>query len=209
MCFSFFPHGSDCFFLSFLSVLEYCYKYLADNTGDMASCMTVYDLKGLDKSLFFGAKKALLKKTMKIMEQHYPERSHKMYILNGPGWFNWLAWPMATQMASQQTLEKVKNFGSNFEKFTEDLVKYVDKDQIPEHFGGSNPLPLAQSVVRGCGCVVFCCCCGLWVSCVDLVFVLFLMYSNFFSKNNRWLPMLVKYVLNKMLKCWMNLSCWE
>ena len=83
------------FFQSFLSLLEYCYKYLADNTGDMASCMTVYDLKGLDKSLFFGAKKALLKKTMKIMEQHYPERSHKFYILNGRGWVNWLAWPMA------------------------------------------------------------------------------------------------------------------
>ena len=49
----------------------------------------------LDKSLFFGEKKKLLSKTMKIMEQHYPERTFKIKILNAPGWFNWIAWPTA------------------------------------------------------------------------------------------------------------------
>ena len=62
--------------------------------------ITVYNCLGLDKSLFFGEKKKLLSKTMKIMEQHYPERTFKIKILNAPGWFNWIAWPIVSKSKS-------------------------------------------------------------------------------------------------------------
>jgi hypothetical protein len=128
-------------------ITEYCYKYLCDNSDDLASCITVYNLTGLDRSLFFGAKKKLLQKTMKIMEQHYPERTYKIYILNGPWWFNGLAFPMARGIASKATMDKIKNFDSDFTKFAEDLFTYVDKDKIPKQFGGSNTLEMTNSVV--------------------------------------------------------------
>ena len=68
----------------------------------------MYNCLGLDKSLFFGEKKKLLSKTMKIMEQHYPERTFKIKILNAPGWFNWIAWPIVTKLANAATLSKGK-----------------------------------------------------------------------------------------------------
>ena len=128
-------------------ITEYAYKYLCDNSDDMASCITVYNLNGLDRSLFFGKKKALMMKTLKIMEQHYPERTYKIYILNGPWWFNGFAWPIVTAVAQPQTLEKIKNFGSKFGKFVADLATYVDLDKVPKEFGGQNPLPLKNSEV--------------------------------------------------------------
>ena len=142
----------------FVWISEYCYKYIANDVDNMSSCITVYNLKGMDRSLFYGAKKALLQKTMKIMEQHYPERTWKILILNGPVWFDWLAWPMAKKMASQQTLDKVKNFGNNFIKFSDYLKNYVKGTEIPEIFGGDNPTSLNQGRVSVVKVVLFCVC---------------------------------------------------
>ena len=129
-------------------ITEFAYKHLCDNSDDMASCITIYDLKGLDRSLFFGEKKKLLQKTMKIMEQHYPERTFKIRILNGPGWFNWIAWPIVTSIANKQTLEKIKSYGSDFKKFAAEIAQYVELSRVPQEFGGENPLALKESQVR-------------------------------------------------------------
>ena len=47
------------------------------------------------------------------MEQHYPERTFKIKILNAPGWFNWIAWPIVTKLANAATLSKGKYSKAN------------------------------------------------------------------------------------------------
>ena len=114
---------------------------------DMSSCVTIYNLKGLDSSVIMGDKKKLIQKCMKLFEQHYPEKTFKVYILNGPWWFNRIAWPIVTSIANKQTLEKIKSMPSANEKFQQSVREIVAEDNIPPSFGGSNPAPLSESAV--------------------------------------------------------------
>ena len=126
-------------------ITEFCYKHLCANANDMASCITVYNMDGLDMSLLKGSKKKLITKTMKIFEQHYPERTFKVYILNAPGWFNWVAWPLVKQLANEQTLEKVKCFSTGGPKFMKSISTLVDPETLPLSFGGESAAPMNSS----------------------------------------------------------------
>jgi hypothetical protein len=126
-------------------ITEFCYNHLCKPEDDLASCITVYNMEGLDSSLVMGSKKKFIMKTMKIFEQHYPERTHKMYILNAPGWFNWLAWPIVKTLANEQTLEKIKCFSSGGAKFMKSISKLCDPAKLPVSFGGESCAPMDQS----------------------------------------------------------------
>jgi hypothetical protein len=126
-------------------ITEFCYNHLCKPEDDLASCITVYNMEGLDSSLIMGSKKKFIMKTMKIFEQHYPERTHKMYILNAPGWFNWLAWPIIKSLANEQTLEKIKCFSTGGAKFMKSISQLCDPTMLPVSFGGESDAPMDQS----------------------------------------------------------------
>ena len=126
-------------------ITEFCYTHLCQSEDDLCSCITVYNMEGLDFSLVMGQKKKFIMKTTKIFEQHYPERSHKMYFLKTPGWFNWVAWPIIKSLANAQTLEKIQVFSSGGVKFMNHISQFVDPERLPAAWGGESDAPMDQS----------------------------------------------------------------
>eukprot|EP00796_Vickermania_ingenoplastis_P005909 gene5909-4224_t len=72
------------------------------------------------------------KKTMEILQQHYPERLGLMLLYRTPWYIN-LLFPVVRPFLDKRTREKVFKTGGK----VEDLAKYVDLDQIPQFMGGT------------------------------------------------------------------------
>jgi len=68
-------------------------------------------------------------------EAHYPEVLEKMFVINAPIYFTAI-WAMVRPWIDAVTVEKIqKIFGSNY---GDALKTYVNLDQIPVEYGGTN-----------------------------------------------------------------------
>ncbi len=129
----------------YIWITEYLWQKMHKGDDD-AMGVTIYDLSKVSLSLTRGQMKELITASMKLFEQHYPERTYRIYIVNGPWWFNRVVWPIAKSIADAQTLEKIFSFPSpHDEKFKESISEIMDLSDLPEDFGGTNPTPLDQS----------------------------------------------------------------
>ncbi len=74
-----------------------------------------------------------LKKTVGYANQHYPERSQVILIVNAPYFFSFL-WKVIKPLVHENTQKKVRILSSK--EVLPGLMEYIDIDQIPEYYGG-------------------------------------------------------------------------
>ena len=129
----------------YMWMTEYLWQRIGDPADDELKTVTIYNLKGLGVFTFKGQLKACITRVMKIMEQHYPEKTHKIFITNGPGWFNWIAWPIIRTLANKQTLDKIKNFSTPNAAFQAAVGEVIDLANLPKLFGGTSDAGLEDS----------------------------------------------------------------
>ena len=121
------------------------------------------DLEDVSMSTVRGKSMEIIKKMMKIFGTHYPERTEKAFICNGPWWFN-SVYTVVKVIMNKNTVAKFNVFSSNKSKSLADALKeYVDEDKIPIKYGGTSAGSMldapvekqmrafAHAVVKKCG----------------------------------------------------------
>jgi hypothetical protein len=127
----------DDFVFHYIWISEYIYEQKFNGSDDCRS-LTLYDLEGVGISTVRGKTMDMVKKMMKIMGTHYPERTQRAFICNGPWWFN-SVWSMIKAFADPVTVSKFLVFPKNTDKkFQAALQEVVDIDNIPKRFGGTD-----------------------------------------------------------------------
>lgn len=75
----------------------------------------------------------LLKVVASLNQDYYPERLHKIFIVNAPVFFS-AAWALIKIGLDKRVLDKVMVLGSDYKNT---LLKHISHDQLPSFLGGS------------------------------------------------------------------------
>jgi hypothetical protein len=78
---------------------------------------------------------AFAKKSAVTDNNHYPERLGTIIVINAPAAVVW-AWRIAQNFVDEVTVSKVKMVGCNPKEWQPVLFSLIDKEQIPEKYGG-------------------------------------------------------------------------
>ncbi|CAI0459363.1 unnamed protein product [Linum tenue] len=78
-----------------------------------------------------------------FLQAYYPERLHKLYILNMPRFFA-SVWRIVSRCLEKATLEKIMIVTND--KEMEVLVREVGEETLPEEYGGRAELVAIQDV---------------------------------------------------------------
>jgi hypothetical protein len=92
----------------------------------------VFNLANLSYSIDTNAM-AAFKGTLTIDEAYYPERLHRMYMINAP-WFFTAIWAIIRPWLDPITADKIQIVGSDYLPV---LREEIEDHQIPVDFGGS------------------------------------------------------------------------
>lgn len=93
----------------------------------------IIDLQGLGlKHLWLPAVETYTE-VLTLGEAHYPDSLKTAYVINAPAAFPF-AYSLVKGFLSEDTRSKIKVFGSNYK---EHLLKDIDVDQLPVHWGGT------------------------------------------------------------------------
>jgi hypothetical protein len=93
--------------------------------------VNVLDMKGLSVSLDFQSI-SYMKQMLSMDQAHYPERLHKLIVINAPYFFS-IVFAIFKPFIDARTLSKFEVLGSNY---MTTLEKVVDKTVIPVEMGG-------------------------------------------------------------------------
>ncbi|KAI9843084.1 MAG: cytosolic factor, phosphatidylinositol/phosphatidylcholine transfer protein [Sclerophora amabilis] len=98
----------------------------------LETCCSIMDLKGV------GLGKArqvygYVQQVSGILQNYYPERLGKLYIINAPWGFSPI-WNMVKGFLDPVTVQKIHVLGSGYQK---ELLDQVPKENLPTQFGGS------------------------------------------------------------------------
>ncbi|CAE8593899.1 unnamed protein product, partial [Polarella glacialis] len=78
----------------------------------------------------------VVKDVVSMLQNHYPECSGRMIIINAPKVFS-IAWSFIKPMLDDRTVAKISIFGADQrETWVNALLELVDADQLPALFGG-------------------------------------------------------------------------
>jgi hypothetical protein len=115
-----------------LFVTEYQWEVLL-NGDPLAKSIAIIDVDNVSLTDLAGDKLDFLKKTISYANQHYPERSYVIYIVNAPSYFTWI-WSFVRPFVHENTQKKVHILSK---KHTlEGLKEHIDESQIPIYYGG-------------------------------------------------------------------------
>lgn len=100
--------------------------------------LSIMDLDGLGfRVVTHTTARRVLKEFVTMLQNHYPECSGKMVIINAPKVFS-IAWSFVKPMLDDKTVAKISIFGSDQkEACRAALLDLVDAEQLPALFGGS------------------------------------------------------------------------
>jgi hypothetical protein len=82
---------------------------------------------------------------LSILQNQYPERLHKAYIMHAPLYFT-IFWNMIYPFIDPVTKEKIRFVGSNMEEVKRQLEGEIDLSQVEVGCGGTDPRPFDSSV---------------------------------------------------------------
>ncbi|RYG67290.1 hypothetical protein EON64_07755 [archaeon] len=100
---------------------------------ETAKSIAVIDLAGVSMGDLAGDNMAFLKKTIGIANQHYPERSLVIFIINAPFYFS-MAWKIVKPMVHENTQKKIRILSPK--ETLKGLQEHIDISDIPEYYGG-------------------------------------------------------------------------
>ena len=112
-------------------LFEYMWKIANPNAN--GKLVTIIDMKGLGfRQIISGPTKQLLKRTVKIGSEYYPERTYKTLIINVPTWFS-MVWNIVKTFLTERSVAKINILKGNYE---EELRELIDSENIPVLYGG-------------------------------------------------------------------------
>lgn len=114
---------------------EYCFNILTDD-DDRRTC-TVFDVAGVSPSDLSGIVLEFLKATSTTMQEHYPERSEVILVINSPGWF-YLIWNIVKQFINERTLKKVRICSTS--GTFKGLEEFIEPEEILIEYGGKKSI---------------------------------------------------------------------
>eukprot|EP01039_Chlorochromonas_danica_P008680 gene8680-9563_t len=115
-----------------LFTTEYQWQILCGG-DETAKSIVVIDLANIKASDMAGDNLTFLKKSIGIANQHYPERSYIIYLINAPFFFSFL-WKIVKPMVHENTQKKVRILSSK--ETLKGLQEHIDISQIPIYYGG-------------------------------------------------------------------------
>ena len=78
---------------------------------------------------------------IEILQNHYPERLHKLFAVN-MDWFTRAIWHTVKHFLRESTRNKINLFGDDVNEYLEALSKEMDKKIIPKDIGGEATLSI-------------------------------------------------------------------
>jgi hypothetical protein len=93
----------------------------------------IFDCTGMGLHQFHIPGIMLLKVVASLNQDYYPERLHKLFIVNAPVFFS-AAWAIIKVGLDKRVLDKVCVLGSDYKNV---LLKHINHDQLPHFLGGS------------------------------------------------------------------------
>ncbi|CAM9259717.1 unnamed protein product [Chrysoparadoxa australica] len=102
----------------------------------------ILDLVGLRMRDVVGEAVAFLKATVSQMSAHYPQRSFKIFILNAPGFFNYV-FVTVKPLLNEATKAKINVVPAG--QMATELLKVIAPEHLPREYGGECTVPLGES----------------------------------------------------------------
>eukprot|EP00968_Pinguiococcus_pyrenoidosus_P014346 scaffold1307_cov200-Pinguiococcus_pyrenoidosus.AAC.35 len=115
----------------YIFTTEFMWRMTHPKTGGRV--LTVFDVEGVALSDLAGDAKQFLLKSMSLVQNHYPERSKKILIVNAPGWFS-IIWKAIRGWINEETRKKISILTSS--ETLSGIMELVAEDQIPCCYGG-------------------------------------------------------------------------
>ena len=115
----------------YVFMTEFCFSRLLHSDG--GKCITIFDVKGVAVTDLQGIVLAFIKASSKIMQDHYPEKSQCILVINAPIWFTAI-WTVVRALINERTQEKVRILspGDSYKGLSE----FIAPESIPVKYGG-------------------------------------------------------------------------
>mmetsp|Transcript_49755 Transcript_49755/g.63745 ORF Transcript_49755/g.63745 Transcript_49755/m.63745 type:complete len:594 (-) Transcript_49755:116-1897(-) len=130
---------SDELLLYYVYTTEWIWRVL--DPREEGRLVSVWDMTGASASSLVGDRLKMLKRTMGVISEHYPERSDKLFIINAPFWFS-ATWRMVSPWIDPTTRNKISILGGGYSSA---LNEYIGAENVPEMFGGTDRRKLGES----------------------------------------------------------------
>ncbi|ELU07678.1 hypothetical protein CAPTEDRAFT_168514 [Capitella teleta] len=98
----------------------------------MEQMSLIFDMEGIGMNHLWKPSLDTFTEIMKMYEANYPETMKTTYIVNAPKIFP-ILFNIVKPFLREETRDKIKMFGANWK---EELVKYIDPEHLPVHWGG-------------------------------------------------------------------------
>ncbi|XP_041379293.1 SEC14-like protein 2 [Gigantopelta aegis] len=120
-----------------IHLLETIYKKFDELTQKegrrVDQLVIIFDLQYMGLKHLWKPGVDVLLEVLAMFEDYYPETLKVSYVINAPRIFP-IAYSLVRPILSEDTVRKIHVLGSNYK---DTLLKYIDEDQIPAHWGGT------------------------------------------------------------------------
>ncbi|XP_067941980.1 retinal-binding protein-like [Watersipora subatra] len=93
----------------------------------------IFDMTNFNKKMLWKPGLNLYIHNAEILQNNYPGLQKRMFIVNAPAIFP-ILWKVAKPIINKDVRKKIKVLGRDYKQ---ELLKYIDKDQLPAYLGGS------------------------------------------------------------------------
>ena len=129
----------DFFILQQEATIQYRLPAASLQTGQLVTqSVYVIDLDGLTLKSFNNDMRQLLQKISAVGDQHYPETMSSIIVVNTPFIFR-VIWAFLAPILPERVKAYVFFYG-NRSKYLPELLKFIDRDALPEFLGGDDIL---------------------------------------------------------------------
>jgi hypothetical protein len=98
----------------------------------------IFDMEGFEyRQLASKAFISMFLELIQIFEANYPEVLRVIWVINAPAIFN-ILWGIIKPFLTERTTSKIRIFGTNKNKWREDILSMVDEDNVPSMYSGAN-----------------------------------------------------------------------
>lgn len=107
--------------------------HVQNSDKDIGGLVIIFDLEHFGMKHLWKPALDFYTEILSIYEANYPETLEKTFVINAPRIFP-LAYSLVKPFLSEATKRKIHILGSNWK---EHLLRYIDEDQLPVHWGGT------------------------------------------------------------------------
>jgi len=119
----------------YMYMMEYIWTVIAPSYDDRMT--VILDIEFVKLRDFAGETLQFVKSAVGMNSTHYPQRSHKVFIINAPRWFS-IVWNVVKNLLHEVTRQKVSILDSNYK---DALLETIAPDNLPSIYGGTGPEP--------------------------------------------------------------------